>query len=125
MLNWRVDPVTAWMPNMQKYADSMIEVVDDVLSARADEITAWMQTNHPWQNRTGLAESNVRTAMVRDGLRAMLILYHPWETVERRPSGDKFYPIYLERVGSQWGVLQDALDHWSPILLDDLRRALK
>ena len=115
------------MPNYERYATrDIVEMVDAVLARRGDEIEQWMKDNHPWQNRTGLAEANLSVAMVRDGLRISLILYHPWTTVEHRPGGDKFYPVYLERymAGGAWGVLQDALDYWSPVLVEDIRKAL-
>lgn len=116
-VEWMIDPVAAWMPGYMRWAQDITEVVEDVVAARADEIAAWMQANHVWKNRTGLAEMRLFTALVRDGTRVMLIMGQ---------GADVPYSRFLERFtqGGRFSILRPALDYWAPILLEDVRKAL-
>jgi hypothetical protein len=119
LVRWKggKDPVAVWIPNTQRWANSLVQMVFDVVSARAEEIKQWMKDNHVWKNRTHLAEEQLDTAVRRDGTLVTLYMYH---------GADVAYSRFLERYmqGGRFSVLRPALDYWGSILLDDVRKKL-
>lgn len=82
----------------------------------APQITAWMQTNHPWTNQTGDAERGLRTE-VEQALNEIAVVF------AHDPSLS--YPIYLEtKFGGRDGVIRPAMDVWGPQIMDALRGVL-
>lgn len=120
-IEWVRDPVAVWIPGYNQWVQTLMDVAEGVIEMRAIEIEQWMKANHVWKNRTGLAEQSLFTALVRDAFRVTLIMGH---------GANVHYSRFLERYmhsgrGDRFSVLKPALDYWSPILLEDLRRSLR
>ena len=81
-----------------------------ILDQWAREVRAWMQANHPWQNRTGEAE------------RTLGVLGEFTEEVWRIVlTGGVHYQKYLELYFlGRFKILAPALDVWGQVLLDRL-----
>lgn len=82
----------------------------------APQITAWMQANHGWQNRTGAAEAGLNTE-VEAALNEIIVAF------AHDPSLD--YPWWLEtKFGGRDGVIRPAMDVWGPRIMEALRGVL-
>jgi len=113
-LVWTKNPVDAWMPAVEQMPSALVTVVKEVFRAREQEITAWMKENHPFRNRTGFAEASLHTEIIEEGFIVSLVCMYTIPI---------FYSRYLE--ASKWGVLGITLDHWSPVLIADLKKVLE
>lgn len=112
------DPTSVWMPGYQTYITHLFQLVEDVLEKRREEIENWMKENHVWRNRTQLAQDSLFSKVVYDNLRFILIMGHG-----RNVPYSRFLERYMQQ--GRFSVLRPALDYWSPVLLEDLRRAMR
>jgi hypothetical protein len=115
MIDWVIDPVTAWIPNYIRYTSDLIQAIEQAMKAREDEITQWLKDNAPWQDRTGLTRRLLETNVFRDGLFIYIIMHHgtlrsAWFLEGRMWKGDPF----------RFSILAPALDYWGPIIYGDL-----
>lgn len=111
------DPVTLWVPAIERWSEQLVQAIFDALNARTDEIREWMKQNHVWKNRTYLAEELLGAQVRRDLFVVTLYMYHGWEVYY-----SKFLELYMQR--GRFSVLTPALDYWGSILLDDVRKVL-
>lgn len=89
-LTWQVPP-SVMAGNLATSADEMVQVVEEGLQRAAQTMKAYEVANHPWQNRTGNAESEFTVEVY--GMK--IIARH-----------GVFYGIYLEyKNGGRFGVL--------------------
>lgn len=121
-IEWVVTPEQAWMENYQRWALGLADRIEAYLNSRREEIENWMKANHPWQNRTFIAEEGLFAQVLRDGAFIILTIGHDAIT---------YYSRFLERFMSpvapgisKWSVLAPALDYWGPIIVADLRKML-
>ena len=71
----------------------------------APRVTSWMKQNHPWTNRTGLAERSLSVLTHTRGNEIVMRLFYA-------PECD--YGRWLEvRWGGRWGVIGPAVDYWA------------
>lgn len=117
-LEWVVTPEQGWMPGYQKWASSLIDMVEAAMLARREEIELWLKNNHPWTNRTGIAEEGLFADVIRDGTFIIVVMGHDAIT---------WYSRFLEKYmqGGRFSVLLPALDYWSVILADDVRKMFR
>lgn len=118
-VNWFTGrtPLDLWVHRYEQWTRDLVNLVFDLVAARADEIREWMKENHVWKNRTRLAEERLNTAVRRDVASVTLYMYH---------GADVPYSRFLERYmqAGRFSVLRPALDYWGAVILADLRKAL-
>lgn len=113
---WVRDPVSAWVPGYTAWVASLRASVRPIIEGRMEEIDAWMKENAPWKDRTGNARRSLHTEL--EEMLEGYVLYFLY-------SIPIFYSVYLEYDHQgRFSILEPALDHWGPILLNDLRSAL-
>lgn len=116
-LYWTKTPTDAWMPKFIDWQFKLVEVVKSVFAARAEEITAWMKAEAVWKDRTGNARRSLNVQIIEEGFIVALVMAYTIPI---------FYSRYLETMQQgRFSILSPALDHWTPILLRDLKKALK
>lgn len=100
---------------IDRYMARIAKGITEIANRRAPEIAAWMQANHRWQNQTGAAEAGLHTTVEQVTAMMTEITLSHGESVP--------YGIWLE-VAHQgvWGVLTPAVDHWGPILMNDIQQ---
>lgn len=113
-LVWTKTPTDAWMPKFIDWQFKLVEVVKAVFRAREQEITTWMKAEAIWKDRTGNARRSLHTEIIEEGFIVSLVMQYTIPI---------FYSRYLE--ASRFSILSPALDHWSPVLLADLKKALE
>lgn len=101
-------------------AQSMVDAVEGILSDLVDkyapQIESWMKANAPWTDRT----ANARQALRADTEKLMrqsyeIVLGHGVE-----------YGKWLELANQgRYAIIAPAIDHWTPIILAELRSLLK
>jgi len=121
-ITWDIEPDKMIEQLTERYVAAIRQGISDIAKRRAPEITVWMQTNHPWVNRTGEAESRLNTTV--DQVEA--------EIVELLMAHGVTYGWYLEGVNpalmremanaGRWAILAPAVDVWGPVIMQDIRR---
>ena len=107
---WSTSPEQAFGAGMDAYAATIRSVVLQLCQARAPEIEAWMKQNAPWQDHTGNARQGLHAFAEAMGQSVVITMSHGMH-----------YGIYLETKGTgSWGILAPAIDHWGPIIMQDL-----
>lgn len=109
---------------VQRYMDHVRAVLWDIAERRAPEIGIWMQMNRPWTDRTHNARLllNFRAEQVAQYVAEIVL----WHGVEYGWYLEGFTPEGIEtRQGGKYAILAPAVDHWGPILMQELRTALE
>lgn len=112
---WEVTPSQGILPRVRQFLfGNVFDRLQALMAQRADEIEAWMQANAPWQDRTGVA---------RETLRAEIEVVYGEGVSILMSYGDIGYSLWLEVMqGGRFSILGPALDHWRPIINNDIRR---
>lgn len=115
---WETEPERQWMPGYQRWVDKRLpDIIAGIFDARADEITEWMRANAVWKDRTGNARRSLHAEVIREDMIISLVMSYTIPI---------FYSRYLETMrNGHFSILSPALDYWSPVLLNDLRSALR
>lgn len=120
-VTWNIRPEDAWPISTQRTVDAIEAEIVALVDSLTDDATAWMQANHRWQNRTGLAEESLNSYLLH-GVRqyVYLVLSHGSAVVVP-------YAWFLEySFAGRFAVLGDAADNLWPVLyrgvVDILRR---
>lgn len=113
-MDWQASPTDTWIPNYEAWVNTLPQVLETVLETRLVQIQQWMYEHHRWKNRTGAAEAQLFATSVIEDSALYIAFGYGWAT---------FYSYYLEN-NPKYAMLGQALDYWSPILFDDVKRAL-
>lgn len=111
-------PGQALAPNVERYGDRVLDVLDHELAAVAQQALAWAKSHHPWQNVTGAAEAGLTVAThglgegpaVRRGFSMFNTTYHG--------SGLEVWR------GGKWGVIRQAMLQHYPAVRAAMDRAV-
>jgi len=119
---WIVPPTVAFQGLFTAYEWRIYKAVFKVLQARAPEIQKWMKENRPWTDRTGNARASLSADAIAQFERIIIEL-----SLGRLPDGTILeYGKYLEWAhGGQYAIVGPAVDHWSPIIMEDMRLLLR
>jgi hypothetical protein len=112
---WERPPGEAFDELTQAYVSAIHRGVYRVAQSYAPQIENWMKSNAPWTDRTGNARQTLYTE-VRQVVQSMveLILSHGVE-----------YGVYLElNNAGRYAIIDPAIDHWAPILWQEIVRML-
>lgn len=105
--------MTPLQQGVSRYGTTLVERCMAAVQPLAPRITAWMQANHGWTNRTGAAERGLHTEIEQRLTEIAIAFAHD-------PNLD--YPIYLEtKFGGRDGVIRPAMDVWGPEIMQALR----
>ncbi len=105
------------MPGYEQWVDSLHLMVRPLIEARMDEIAEWMKENANWQDRTGSARRSLHTEL-EEYLEGYVLTF--------MYSIPIYYAVYLEYDHQgKFAILEPAVNYWGPILLDDIRQALR
>lgn len=115
---WTVTPEMAFGQLADAYIAAIRAGVLDIANRRAPEITAWMKSNHVWQNRTGDAEAGLHTEVNQVALdMTEIILAH---------GDDVSYGIWLEvRFAGRNSIIAPAVDVWGARIWQDVQHMLR
>lgn len=112
---WQVTPEQAFTSMFDAYAAQIHQIVYMVCLRRAPEIENWMKQNAPWTDRTGNARQTLHTQVIPAVTEITILLSHSVD-----------YSIYLEtKNAGVWGILAPAMDHFLPIIMQDIQDALR
>lgn len=101
--------------NLDKMATKLGAVILMYSATRAAEIEAYMKTNRPWTDRTGMAKATLNTKVSRPSDNIVRItLAHGVD-----------YGIWLELAhGKNWAIIGPTLDSQGPKVMDDLNNLM-
>ncbi len=115
-ITWQVPPSRAWADLADAYVTAIHKGVRAIAQRWAPEIANWMKDGAPWTDRTGNARQTLYTA-VEEVVNQMvtIILSH-----------GVYYGIFLElRNAGRFAIVNPALDHFAPLIWDDVVRMLR
>lgn len=93
------------------WADRTTDDIDRTMHEIAQEMVAYAQANHPWQNRTGDAEAGLQTQVIRQGPTNWTILLGHGPDIK--------YGLWLEvRWGGKYAIILPTLQYFAPRLGD-------
>lgn len=100
-------------PRMAGFTVGANFAVGSVVDEIAEDMEEYAQENAPWEDRTGDAREGLHTTVIHHGFRHEIVLSH---TVD--------YGIWLEiRWGGELAIILPTIEHYGPILMDDLSLA--
>jgi hypothetical protein len=109
-LTWS-PPIEQVLPGIKAWTARLRAKIYAVAMHMADQITAWMQSNAPWEDRTGEARAGLRAWAVQMATGAYIVLAHGVP-----------YGIYLERMkAGSLGILAPAVQYWAPQFIQAMR----
>lgn len=112
---WVVPPDKAFLTPLALYEAAVRESVRAIALRRAPEIANWMKDNAPWTDRTGNARQSLYTEV--EDLVGVIVV-HLSHGVE--------YGKYLELSNAgTYAIIGPALDHWAPILWQDVKDIMR
>lgn len=112
---WIVPPNQAFPQLLEQYTKTIILSGRRVAHQRAEDATAWMKENAPWQDQTGAARAGLHVDELESpGVLTELVFSYSEET---------FYSVYLEtRFAGKNSIIAPAIDYWGPKLMQDIQR---
>lgn len=112
---WIVPPNQAFPQLVEQYTKTIILSGRRVAHQRAEDATAWMKENAPWQDRTGDARAGLHVEERESpGVLTELVFSHD-DSLD--------YPVWLEIAhGGRFAIIAPAIDYWGPKLMQDIQR---
>jgi hypothetical protein len=108
-------PPTVWLAGTEAYIRAVWNAIYAACQKRAPEIQNWMRSNAPWTDRTGNARQGLNTQVEGSQDEIALFFAH-----------GVFYGIFLElRNSGRYAVVNPALDHWGPIIWQDVLAVMR
>jgi len=119
---WTVSPDIAFPAMYDAQTRQIYSAIYTLARHRQPQITNWLKRNAFWTDRTGNARAGLATDVIAELTRITLLL-----TIGRHPNGGTLsYGSILELGhGGRYAIIAPAIDHWAPILLEDIRRLLR
>lgn len=117
VFKWDVPPDVAFPQLMERYTRAIFVSGRRVAEQRAEDATAWMQENAPWEDRTGAARAGLHVDVLESpGVLAELVFSHD-DSLD--------YPVWLEIAnGGRYAIIAPAVDYWGPKLMNDIQRIM-
>lgn len=114
-ITWSVTPEQAFGELTNAYIAAIRRGVRAIAQRRAPEIENWMKSNATWTDRTGNARQTLNTEVEQvTADMVQIVLAHGVE-----------YGIYLELAhGGTYAIIAPALDHWGPVIWNDVQTLL-
>jgi hypothetical protein len=121
VISWNIRPEEVWPRIVQAQVDAIEADIVALVNSLTDDATEFMQANHRWQNRSGLAEGSLNAYLLH-GVRQFVYLVLSHGSAVIVP-----YAWFLEySFAGRFAVLGDAADTFWPVLyrgvIDILRR---
>jgi hypothetical protein len=115
-VSWRWEQSPAvWIRGAGEYERRVYTAIYTICLRRAPEIQNWMRSNAPWTDRTGNARQGLNTQIEGSREEIALLFAH-----------GVFYGIFLElRNSGHYAVVNPALDHWGPIIWQDVLAVMR
>lgn len=112
---WIVPPDQAFPQLIAEYTKTIMLSGRRVAHQRAEDATAWMKENAPWEDQTGRARAGLHVEELESpGVLTELVFSHD-------PELD--YPLWLEIAhGGTYAIIAPAIDYWGPKLMTDVQR---
>jgi len=112
---WTNPPSEAWPAMAGRYRRAIETGIFRIAQRWAPEIEQWMRDNAPWTDRT----SNARQSLYTD------VNFAVGEMVELIMAHGVEYGIYLELSNAgTYAIINPALDHFAPLIWQDVVRLL-
>lgn len=114
-IEWKTPP-SVWITGTQDWIRRLYITVHDAWTARLPAIESWMRNNATWTDRTGNARRYLNTAVYP-------ILYD-WIVLQIAhgvPYGTSLETVSL----GKFQILTPTIDHWGPILMDDVIKLMR
>lgn len=111
---WVTTPVDAVTAGMSEYERALYQAIYTICLRRKPEIENWMKANAPWTDRTGNARQTLHVDVEATVGAIALYLAHGMH-----------YGIYLEtKHAGRYAIVTPAVEHWTPIIMADVRAVL-
>ena len=112
---WQTDPEEAFTNLFDAYAQAVFNAVFVACQRRAPAMENWMKANAPWTDRTGNARQTLKTEVVPALAEIIIYLRHGMT-----------YGFWLEtKNAGRYAIISPAIDHWLPIILQDIQAVLR
>lgn len=112
---WVVPPNQAFPELLKAYTNTIILSGRRVAHQRAEDGTAWMKAEAPWEDQTGAARAGLHVKELESpGVLTELVFSHD-ESLD--------YTLWLEIAhGGRYSIIPAAIDYWGPKLMQDVQR---
>jgi hypothetical protein len=121
---WERKPTEVFPQGTDAYIAAIKDGIAAIAQRRAPEIESWMKANAEWVDRTSNARQTLNTEVLEFMDEVVIWLAHGMS-----------YGWYLEGYnpaaaremmnGGQYAIIGPAMDHWAPILWQDVERMLR
>lgn len=114
-VRWTRKPEDAFDDLHRRYESVLRNYVHAVVLSYAPRIENWMKANALWTDRTGNARQTLYTQVIPALTEVVLLMGHGVD-----------YGIHLElRNAGKYAIISPAIDHWAPIIMDEIRRGIE
>lgn len=111
-ITWSV-PISVIREGVARIENAFMPALTTNMTNAANEVLAWAQANHPWTNRTSMAQNTFDVSVTHGGRRVTYAY-------------GVDYGIYLAfKHGGKWDVIRPAMEMGSPIFRDAMEQTLK
>jgi hypothetical protein len=112
--SWDRTPEVVFVEYYDRYAKEVYNAIAALCDRYAVEIEAWMKSNASWTDRTGNARATLHAEVLRLAEEIVIQFDHGVD-----------YGFYLELAHqARFSIIAPALDHFAPLLIDDVTRLL-
>ena len=112
--SWQITPEAAFVPLYAQYAAELEQEIVALAQRITDEITAYMQSNAPWTDRTGDARASLFSVVQHEAKQMVTILLSHGSLIE--------YDIYLELAHQgRFAIIAPSVDVWGPRVFQEVR----
>lgn len=110
-ITWSI-PVRVLREGVERGERQFLETLREEMQQAANWMLSYAQGNHPWTNRTGMAELTMDISLTHGGRRITLAYGVP-------------YGIYLAyKHGGRWDVIRPTMEAGAPIVRQAMDNAL-
>lgn len=112
---WERRPEQVFAEHYDDYARNLYVAIGALADFYSVLIEAWMKDNAKWQDRSGNARQTLHSEVLRLAEEIVIQFDHGVE-----------YGVFLELAHqSRFSVISPAMDHFAPLIVDDLIRLLQ
>lgn len=112
---WHDPPDEVFPAGMDEYLAAIKQGIMAIAVRRAPEIEAWLKTNASWVDRSGNARQTLHTEVRVMAEQVVIVLSHGMD-----------YGKWLELAnGGRYAIVGPGLDHWAPIIWNDVEALLR
>lgn len=123
-ITWDITPDMMLRQLTEQHIKNIEQAVKSIMDEYAPTIESWMRANAPWHNITGEARQGLVTQVHQAvGNFVLIELAHSVAYGTYLEGHNPKTNAPMENAG-QWSIIEPALDHFAPLIWNDIRSML-